>query len=598
MRVEAAREALPDLPGVYKFLNSRGEVIYVGKARNLRKRVLSYFTRAEDPACDYKTRLLVRHLAEIEWIVTDTEWDALLLENNLIKHYNPRYNVLLKDGKTYPYLCITEEPYPRLVFTRQKVYKGTYYGPFPGGGMLRALIELFQGLYKLRDCDLKLTPEGVAQGRFRACVKYYIGTCAGPCIGKQSHAEYKAAVEEVRRLLEGQWEAVLSELDRQRREAAAELDFERAHELKKRLDQLRAFQQRSIVVDAAQGDVEALSFVVGVRAGVAHHLAVRGGRIVASHTWQFTAQQWAEAPHEVLERIVGVLAADQGHVAPQVLVDGWPAEVPLPELEGFVFLVPEGPEWTELALLCRRTALTLAEEKNAFFAQKEGKRLQVLRALQEVLKLPTPPRRIECIDNSHLQGAHLVSAVTVFVDGEPRRSEYRRYILEDIPVGDDFAAMRAVVRRRYEKRLQEGLPLPDLILIDGGKGQLSAARESLQALGLDIPTFALAKKREEIHTPHATEPIYIDRRSPVLHLLQRIRDETHAAAVGFHRQRREGAALHTELMSLPGIGEKLAERLLGRFGSVERLRAATLEELKEAVGPHRAQKLYAYLHER
>lgn len=598
MRVEAAREALPDLPGVYKFLDGRGEVIYVGKARNLRKRVLSYFTRAEDPACDYKTRLLVRHIAQIEWIVTDTEWDALLLENNLIKHYKPRYNVLLKDGKTYPYLCLTEEPYPRLVFTRQKVYQGTYYGPFPGGGMLRSLIELFQGLYRLRDCDLKLTPEGVAQGRFRACVKYYIGTCAGPCIGKQSHQAYRAVVEEVRQLLEGQWEAVLAEIDRQRREAAAELDFERAHELKKRLDQLRAYQQRSIVVDAAQGDVEAFSFVVGVRAGVAHHLSVRGGRIVASHTWQFSAREWAEAPYEVVERVIGALAADQGYVASQVLVDGWPAEVPLPELEGITFLVPDTPEWAELAMLCRRTALTLAEEKNAFFAQKEEKRLQVLKALQEVLRLPTLPRRIECIDNSHLQGSHLVSAVTVFVDGEPRRSEYRRYILEEGPVADDFAAMRAVVRRRYEKRLREGLPLPDLILIDGGKGQLSAARESLQALGLDIPTFALAKKREEIYTPYASEPLYIDRRSPVLHLLQRIRDETHATAVGFHRQRRDAATLRTELMGLPGIGEKLAERLLGRFGSLERLRAASLQELEEALGPQRAQKLYAYLRER
>ncbi|GIV22635.1 MAG: excinuclease ABC subunit UvrC [Bacteroidia bacterium] len=596
MEVTAAKEALPDLPGVYKFLSARGEVIYVGKARSLRKRVLSYFTRAEDPACDYKTRLLVRHIAQIEWIVTDTEWDALLLENNLIKHYKPRFNVLLKDGKTYPYLCITDESYPRLLFVRQKMYPNArYYGPFPGGGMLRALMDLFRGIYKLRDCDLKLTPAAIAAGRFRACVKYHIGTCAGPCIGKQSYEAYQAAVEEVKLLLEGHWERVLSALEQQRQQAVAALEFERAHELKKRLEQLRAYQQRSIVADAALGDVEVVSFAVGVRAGVCHHLSVQKGRVVASHTWQFSAREWAEDPTEVLERVLGALASEQENLANQVLLDGWPPEAPLPETHAWTFLFPEEPEWQALATLCRKTALTLVEQKNAFLEQKLEKKRSTLRALQEVLGLPTLPLRIECIDNSHLQGSHVVSAVTVFVEGEPRRSEYRRYVWEDIQVGDDFAIMRAVVRRRYEKRLREGLPLPDLLLIDGGKGQLAAALQALGEIGLSLPVFALAKKKEEIFAPGRGEPLYIDKRSPILRLLQQIRDETHATAVSFHRQRRDAATLRTTLLQLPGVGEKLAEKLLQRFGSVERLRTASVEALAEVLGQRRAEKIHALL---
>ncbi|MCX7607337.1 MAG: excinuclease ABC subunit UvrC [Bacteroidia bacterium] len=596
MEISAAKEALPDLPGVYKFLNTRGEVIYVGKARNLRKRVLSYFTRAEDPACDYKTRTLVQYTAQIEWIVTDSEWNALLLENNLIKHYKPRFNVLLKDGKTYPYLCITDEPYPRLLFLRQKTYPhAKYYGPFPGGGMLRTLMELLRGLYKIRDCDLKLTPEGVAAGRFRACVKYHIGSCSAPCIGKQSHESYVAAVQEIQRLLEGEWNAVLEEIDRQREEAVHALEFERAHELKKRLEQLRSYRQRSIVADATLGDVEALSFVVGVRAGVAHHLSVQEGRIVASHTWQFPPKAWREAPVEVLESVLGELAADQQRMASTILVDGWPPTLPFPESDEYTFLSPDAEEWTELATLCRKTALTLAEQKNAFLTEKNPPSKSLLQNLQEALHLPKFPHRIECIDNSHLQGAHLVAGVAVFIDGTPRRSEYRRYILEGIPVGDDFAAMRAVIQRRYGKRLREGMPLPDLLLIDGGKGQLSAAFLALQELDLSLPLFALAKKKEELFAPGRGEPLYIDRRSPVLKLLQHIRDETHATAVGFHRQRRDSAALRSLLLSVPGIGEKLAEKLLSEFGSLQRLREVPLEALARLVGKQRAKQLQEHL---
>ncbi|MCX7652622.1 MAG: excinuclease ABC subunit UvrC [Bacteroidia bacterium] len=596
MEIEEAREILPELPGVYKFLNARGEVIYVGKARNLRRRVQSYFSRAEDPRCDYKTRALIRHATRVEWIVTDTEWDALLLENNLIKYYNPRYNVLLKDGKTYPYLCITEEPYPRLLFVRQKVYPNAkYYGPFPGGGMLRTLMELFRGLYKLRDCDLRLTPESVAGGRFRACVKYYIGRCAAPCIGKQSYEDYSAAVQEIQRLLEGEWEAVLAQIDRQRKEAVIELDFERAHEMKKRMEQLRAYQQRSLVADAALGDVEVISIVAGVRTAVAHHLSVQKGRIVASHTWQFSASDWAEQPEEILERIVGEIASDQGRLAFQILVDGWDAERPLPKRTEVSYILPETPEWEALAVLCRKTALSLSEEKNALISNRAAKYQTVLQELAQILKLPKPPVRIECIDNSHIQGAHLVSGVVVFLNGQPRRSEYRRYIHEGISVGDDFAAMRMVIKRRYEKRLREGMPLPDLLLIDGGKGQLSAAIEAMQAIGMQVPVFALAKKKEEIFAPYQSEPIYIDKRSSVLHLLQRVRDETHEVAVGFHRQRRDAATLRTALLSVPGIGVKLTEKLLAEFGSLERLKGASMQELARVVGKQRAQTLHTFL---
>ncbi|MCS6789713.1 MAG: excinuclease ABC subunit UvrC [Bacteroidia bacterium] len=597
MDLATARELLPELPGVYKFLGARGEVIYVGKARNLRKRVQSYFLRAEEPTCDYKTRLIVRHAAGLEWIVTESEWDALLLENNLIKHYNPRYNVLLKDGKTYPYLSITKEPYPRLVFTRQKVFEGAkYYGPFPGGGMLRSLMELFYHLYKLRDCDLKLTPEGVAAGKFRPCVKYHIGTCAAPCIGKQSYEAYVAAVEEVQELLEGKWEEVLTRIDAERQKAVDALEFERAHELKKRYEQLQAYRQRSVVADAAVGDVEVLSFVEGVKLGVVHHLSLRGGRVVASHTWQFAAREWQENPAEVLDRVIGTLIDHQESVASVVLVDGWSLTYSLPELQETELRLPESPAEQEVAALCRKTAFSLAQQKNAFLEEQRASRYKKeLEELMRILHLPRLPRRIECIDNSHIQGAHLVSGVSVFIDGAPRRSEYRRYV-QELRKGDDFAAMRWVILRRYEKRARESMPLPDLLLIDGGKGQLSAALEALNAIGLqEIPVFALAKKKEEVFAPGRTEPIYIDTRSPVLRLLQRIRDETHETAIGFHRQRRKAATLRTTLLAVPGIGEKLAARLLEEFGSMEKLKEASLEDLARVVGKRRAALLQKHL---
>jgi excinuclease ABC subunit C len=591
-------DKLPDLPGVYKFMRAGGEVLYVGKARSLRRRVLSYFQRIKDPRCDYKTRLLVQSAHHVEWIVTESEWDALLLENNLIKSYQPRYNVLLKDGKTYPYLCITEEPYPRLLFLRQKVVAGRYYGPFPGGWMVRTLLDLFRGLYGVRDCDLALTPEGVAAGRYRACVRAYMGTCTAPCIGRQSHAEYLDTIAEIQALLEGRWEEVLHRIEAEIQEAVAELAFERAHELKKRLEQLREYQQRSLVIDEAYGDAEVVSILSGERVAVVHHFAIEGGRIVASHVWQFGAKEWEERPEEVLEAITRQILAERGRLAPSIYVDGWPAELPLPESTEWSYLLPPSEEaWQKLIHMCRSTAWTLLQEKHRFLEKKLLKSRSVLEEMQKVLNLPHLPSRIECIDNSHIQGAHLVSSVVVFVEGEPRRSEYRRYVHEDLQVGDDFEAMRRVVRRRYEKRVREGLPLPDLLLIDGGKGQLQAAKEVLDALGLGhLPVFALAKKKEELFRPGLAEPLYIDRRSPVLRLLQALRDEAHRTAVGFHRQRRDAAVLKTQLMHVPGIGPVLAEKLLSRFGSVEALRQASLDELKAVLGSRRAETLYQYFH--
>ena len=590
-------ERLPDLPGVYKFMGPAGEVIYVGKARSLRRRVLSYFQKVKDPSCDLKTRLLVQQAARVEWIVTDSEWDALFLENNLIKSYQPRYNILLKDGKTYPYLCITEEPYPRLLFVRQKVVRGRYYGPFPGGGVVRMLLNLFRELYGIRDCDLALTPEGVAAGRYRACVRAYMGACRAPCIGRQSHQEYLETIEEVRALLEGRWQEVLDRIEAEIQKAVSELAFEQAHELKRRLEQLREYQRNTIVIDEAYGDAELVSILAGSRVAVIHHFSIEGGRIVASHIWQFGAKDWEMRPGEVLETVTGQILAERRRLAPAIYVDGWPAGLPLPESIEWHYLIPTDEAWQRLAQMCRNTAWTFLQEKHRFAEKKILKSRAILEEIQKILKLPALPARMECIDNSHIQGAHLVSSAVVFVEGEPRRNEYRRYLHEDLQVGDDFEAMRRVVRRRYEKRVREGLPLPDLILIDGGKGQLHAAKEVLNELGLGhIPVFALAKKKEELFQPGASEPLYIDRRSPVLHLLQAIRDEAHRVAVGFHRKRRDSAALKTQLLSVPGIGPALSEKLLTRFGSMESLKQASLEDLKAILGARRAETLYHYLH--
>lgn len=587
---------IPDLPGVYKFMGWGGEVLYVGKARSLRRRVLSYFQRAKDPHCDYKTRLLVERAESLEWVVTESEWDALLLENNLIKAYQPRFNVLLKDGKTYPSICITKEPYPRVLFVRQRVQEGEYFGPFPWGGLARRYMRLFQEVYGLRDCDLLLEPGGVEAGRYRPCVRAYLRTCKAPCIGRQSHAAYLDMIAQIRAILSGRWEEAAAAIEARIQEAVARLAFEEAHAFRQHLDQLRQHQRESLVVDERLGDAEMLSIVAGSRVAVIHHLSIAQGRIVASHVWQVQAKAWESHPEEVLEQSVGRIVALRGRLAPVVWVDGWPARRPLPESYEWAYAMPQEEPWTRLAYMCRQTAFTLLEQKQAFLDQQGAAAQAVLEALQETLGLPTLPRRIECIDNSHLQGSHLVSAVVVFVEGRPQRSAYRRYIHRDLCVGDDYEAMRRTIRRRYEKRLIRGELLPDLLLIDGGKGQLQAAVEVLASIGVRIPTFALAKKKEEIFGVGQAEPLRLPRHDAVLRLLQAIRDETHRTAVGFHRARREAALLQSKLLAVPGIGPVLAERLLARFGSLSRMQEASLEELGQVVGAKRAEKLFEYLH--
>ncbi len=577
-------------------MGSGGEVLYVGKARNLRRRVLSYFQRAKDPQCDYKTRLLVERAKDLEWVVTESEWDALLLENNLIKTYQPRFNVLLKDGKTYPSICITEEPYPRVLFVRQRVQAGQYFGPFPWGGVARSYMRLFREVYGLRDCDLELDPAGVEAGRYRPCVRAYLKTCKAPCIGRQSQAAYLDMIAQIRSILSGRWEEATAVIEARIREAVTQLAFEEAHALRQHLDQLRHHQRESLVVDERLGDAEMLSIVAGSRVAVIHHLSIAHGRIVASHVWQVSAKAWEVDPEEVLEQSVGRILAARGHLAPTVWVDGWPVERPLPESYEWSYALPQEEPWTRLAQMCRQTAFTLLEQKQAFWDKQGAPAREVLQALQRLLDLPTLPRRIECIDNSHLQGSHLVSAVVVFLDGRPYRPAYRRYIQEGLTIGDDYEAMRRTILRRYQKRLAYGETLPDLLLIDGGKGQLQAAVEVLQSLGLQVPTFALAKKKEELFVVGRSEPIHLPRHDAVLRLLQAIRDETHQTAVGFHRARREAAVLQSRLLAIPGIGPALAERLLDRFGSLERMQQASLEDLVQVVGAKRAEKLFAYLH--
>ena len=584
---------LPLEPGVYQFLDRTGTVIYVGKAKSLRKRVSSYFMQnKEHPP---KVRVLVRQIAEIRHIVVDSETDALLLENSLIKELQPRYNILLKDDKTYPWIVVRRENFPRIQSTRQLQRDGSqYFGPYSSVTMQHSILEFIREVIPLRTCSLNLAPEAIARGRYTVCLQYHLGNCKGPCIGAQSAEEYRQLLDMAVSVLKGDLRPVRAYLEGEMRRAAEALQFETAQRYKSRLAALENYSARSVIVSARIVDVDVFSLVEDDDAAYCNFLRIRNGSITAVSTVRLTpgvdtdrAQMLTLAIQHVVEQIAG------GELAREVIVPFLPSATML--FDGVTFTVPRRGEKLDLLAFSERSARIYRAEqlKNMEIKNPERHTERLMNAMQKELRLPRQPRHIECFDNSNLQGTNPVASCVVFRDGRPSRKEYRHFNIMTVVGADDVASMREIVFRRYTRLMAEGQELPDLVIVDGGKGQLSNAYAVLCELGLEkqVPIVGLAKRLEEIYYPGDPMPYYLSRTGEPLKVVCHIRDEAHRFGITFHRQKRSNDFLRSELKGIAGIGPRTVETLLGHFRTVARIRNASDEELIELIGAARTQRL-------
>lgn len=584
---------LPLKPGVYQFLDRTGTIIYVGKAKSLRKRVSSYFMQnKEHPP---KVRVLVRQIAEIRHIVVDSETDALLLENSLIKELQPRYNILLKDDKTYPWIVVRRENFPRVQSTRRLQRDGSqYFGPYSSVTMQHSVLEFIREVIPLRTCSLNLAPEAVARGKYTVCLQYHLGNCKGPCIGAQSADDYQRLLEMAVAVLKGDLRPVRAYLEGEMRRAAEALQFEAAQRYKSRLDALENYSAKSVIVSARIVDVDVFSLVEDDDAAYCNFLRIRNGSITAVSTVRLSpgidtdrAQMLTLAIQHIVAEIAG------GELAREVIVPFLPSAVML--FEGVTFTVPKRGEKLDLLAFSERSARIYRAEqlKNLEIKNPERHTERLMNAMQKELRLPRQPRHIECFDNSNLQGTNPVASCVVFRDGRPSRKEYRHFNIKTVVGADDFASMREIVFRRYTRLMAEEQELPDLVIVDGGKGQLSNAYAVLRELGLEkqIPIVGLAKRLEEIYYPGDPMPYYLSRTGEPLKVVCHIRDEAHRFGITFHRQKRSGNFLKSELKGIAGIGPRTVETLLAHFHTVARIRNASDEELVKLIGAAKTQRL-------
>lgn len=579
---------LPQKPGVYQFFNAEGTVIYVGKATSLRSRVGSYFAKNHP---DGKTRLLVGKIADLRTIVTETPYDALLLENSLIKEYQPRYNILLKDDKSYPWIRIRNEHYPRIEGMRNPVDDGSeYIGPFASVGAMRTALKLVHQLFKLRTCNYDLSPENVAKGKYKRCLEWHMGNCRGPCEGLQSEEDYNANVAQARQILKGRIGGVVKLL-RQRMLAHAEkLEFEEAAELRAQLEQLEKYQARSTVVNPDIGDVDVFSFVRNSTSTFVNYMRVIDGAVVHGVTVELK-RRLEEPDDEVLQYAIAELRQRFRSNAPEAIVPMDPGI----EMPGLSFTVPQRGDKKHLLEMGERNAnyFMLEKQKQEALVDPEAATDRILEQLKQDLRLTELPRHIECFDNSNTQGTDPVSACVVFKDAKPSKKDYRHFNVRTVEGPDDFATMEEAVERRYARLITEGEPLPQLVVIDGGKGQLHAALNVFDRLGLrgKVALIGIAKKLEEIYFPDDPYPLHIDKRSTSLRLIQQMRDEVHRFGITHHRGRRSKRIIRTGLEDIPGIGPATAQKLLTRFGSIQGIREAKAEEVVQEIGAKKAEVL-------
>ena len=588
---------LPESPGIYQYLNEEGTIIYVGKAKNLKRRVSSYFNR-EHP--NGKTRLLVSKIADIKYIVVKTEEDALLLENNLIKKYKPRYNVLLKDDKTYPSICVSNEYFPRVFKTRNIIRNGSsYYGPYSHIPSMNALLELIKKLYPLRSCRHPLTPENIRAGKFDVCLEYHIKNCKGPCIGKQSHQEYIRDIDEIKQILKGETQIVSDLLMDEMQALASELKFEEAQAIKEKYDLIENYRSRSEVVNRIIHNVDVFSIEMDENSAYINYLHITNGCINQAFTFEYK-KRLNETKEELLQLGIVEMRDRYQSKSREIIV---PFELDM-ELNGVSLIVPQRGEKKHLLELSIMNVKQYKVDrlKQADKLNPEQKKTRILKEIQEQLHLPKIPAHIECFDNSNIQGSDAVAACVVFRMGKPSKKEYRKFNIKTVEGPDDYASMREVVGRRYSRLLEEGSPLPDLIITDGGKGQMEVVREVIEDdLKLNIPIAGLAKdnkhRTSELLYGFPSMTIGVKQNTPIFHLLENIQDEVHRFAITFHRNKRSKSQIASVLDNIPGIGEKRKTALLKAFKSVSRIKKASLEELTEIVGPSVAKNIQEKLKE-
>ena len=588
---------LPDSPGIYQYLDAGGTVIYVGKAKNLKRRVSSYFNRDHGRS---KTSVLVSKIADIRYIVVKTEEDALLLENNLIKKYRPRYNVLLKDDKTYPSICVQNEYFPRVFKTRRIIRNGSsYYGPYSHIPSMYAILDLIKQLYPLRTCKHNLTPENIRAGKFQVCLEYHIKRCAGPCIGKQSLDEYQKNIAETKEILRGNTKEIGQTLYKQMIALAEEMRFEEAQQIKEKYQLIESYCAKSEVVSSILHNIDVFSIEEDSDGKTAfiNYLHITNGAVNQAFTFEYK-KRLDESKEELLALGIVEMRERYKSLSREIIV---PFE-PEIELNNVAFTVPQRGDKKKLLELSilnvkqyRADRLKQSEKLNP-----EQRTTRLLKEIQEQLHLKKIPLRIECFDNSNIQGADAVAACVVFIKGKPAKKEYRKYIIKTVVGSDDYASMQEVVRRRYKRAMEEGIPLPDLLITDGGKGQMGVVKEVIDELGLDIPIAGLAKdnrhRTSELLFGFPPQTVGMKQTSPLFHLLTQIQDEVHRFAITFHRDKRSKRQTASELDEIAGIGEKTKTMLLQKFKSLKRIKEASVEELSEVIGQAKAKRLKEHFH--
>ena len=582
---------LPDQPGIYQYFDQTGKIIYVGKAKNLKKRVSQYFQKNLH---NRKTELLVRSITDIKHMVVETEQDALLLENNLIKKYQPRYNIRLKDDKTYPWIVITNERFPRVFQTRNVIRDGsTYFGPYTSLLTVRTLLDFFHKIYKLRTCRLNLSEENIRIGKFRVCLEYHIGKCQGPCEGKIEHDQYMKSISQIKEILRGNISGVIRYFKENMQKYAEEYKFEEAAILKEKIDLLEKFQSRSTVVSNTITDVDVFTIDQDEHFAYVNYLKIIRGAIIQTYTTEIK-KVLDESPEELLELAIVDIREKIYSNAREILL---PIKLDL-QLDGIKFTIPQQGDKKKLIELSERNAkyYRLEKQKHESVPRTEVNAKRILDTMQKDLQLKTPPIHIECFDNSNLQGTNPVASCVVFKYTRPSKKDYRHFNVKSVQGPNDYASMEEIVYRRYRRLIDEESSLPQLIVIDGGKGQLGAALNALEKLNLRgrIAIIGIAKRLEEIYYPGDSVPLYLDKNSETLKIIQQLRDEAHRFGITFHRNKRSKEFIKTELESIPGIGEKTISAVLKRFKSVENLKKQGYESVAEEIGDSKARIIFDF----
>ncbi|PQJ69175.1 excinuclease ABC subunit UvrC [Polaribacter butkevichii] len=588
--LELQIKTLPNEPGVYQYFDKEDVIIYVGKAKNLKKRVASYFNKNHENG---KTRVLVKKIVSIKHIVVNTETDALLLENNLIKKYKPRYNVLLKDDKSYPWLCIKKERFPRVFMTRRVIKDGSeYFGPYTSIKTVRILLDLIKELYPLRTCNYDLSHQNVNEGKYKVCLEYHLKNCRGACEGLETESHYSNSIAEIRNIIKGNFKESLDKFNQMMLNFAEKMEFEEAQKIKEKLHLLSNYQSKSTIINPSINNVDVFSIISDETHGYANFLKISNGSIIQSHTTEIK-KKLEETDKELLELFIVEIRQRFDSQSPEIYV---PFKVDLGEIVKVT--IPK--------LGDKKRIVELSERNAKYYRQEQFKQVQIvdpdrhvkriMAQMKKDLRLHVEPRHIECFDNSNIQGTNPVAACVVFKDGKPSKKDYRHYNIKTVEGPDDFASMEEVVFRRYKRLLEEKQPLPQLIIVDGGKGQLSSGLKALDDLGLrgKIAIIGIAKRLEEIYYPGDPIPLYLDKKSETLKITQYLRNEAHRFGITFHRNKRSKSAIKSELEQIPDVGKQTITTLLRKFKSAKRVKEASLDELKEVIGNARAIKVYQF----